>query len=136
MSEQLHTRGAQLGLAPGFIQGLISQFGPLVAQLLISLLESKLKLCVAHPHLASDTAGATWLQQLLVKTLTDYGPQIETWVLSGEATVTDALISTISKNNAVLALLLSGLKNQLVTAEKALTDKALADLIAALQKTS
>ena len=131
-NDRLLAKSHSLGLSPEFVQGLISRFGPMVAELLLQLLESKLSLTAAKPYLLNDTTGLVWLENLLVKFLTTHTQQVETWVLSGEQVVIDAIVAAIASKNTVLAAVLKGLEGKLVTTQKELTEQAIADLIALL----
>ena len=128
-------RGAALGLTYADVVALISQYGPLVADLLLKLLEYRRTMNVAPAAVPSQVISTNVLQQLLIQLLTSNEALIAGWLDSGEGAIFDAFVSLVGTKSQLLAALLTQYKTNVIAVTDVATQQLLDEVIALLNGT-
>lgn len=128
----LTKKGAALGITSMEVMDLIIKFGPLVVDLLMSLLEHRRKLG-AQPNAPLPTAiGDNMLKQLFIDFLKKHETDIESWLNSGEGVLYDSMVKLIGGQSQMLADFLKKYRDTVVALDDTATQKILDDVIASL----
>ncbi len=93
----LHAMATPLGLPDGFLQTLISQLGPVLAQFLIKMLLAKQSNAANVGVTAAQASGGfdpNMMKTLVVNLLKQYKPQVLTLLTSLEDQLIDQLITS------------------------------------------
>lgn len=113
-----------------FLDKLIAQFGPELAQILIGFLHHKQALMTAGN---GNLANANWVQQFLLQVLTTQKTAILGWIEGGESALLNALFALIGSKNPLIGALLAQFQGQILSQVNGIDESVLNALIQALQ---
>lgn len=120
----------QLNLESVFLDQLIKQFGPELAQILIGFLHHKQAVMTAGN---GNLANANWVQQFLLQILTTQKAAILGWIEGGEGALLNALFALIGAKNPLIGMLLAQFQGQILAQVNGIDESVLNALIQALQ---
>ena len=126
----LQKRGAKYGLDGAWVAKLVEEFGPKLAEVLISVLVSKL----GGLKLKAGAAADNWLKTALLSLLTNNRDTVIGWIEQGEEAVFDAFVAVAAAKAPILARLLARFKQQVLSETEQETVDLIDQLIALLEK--